>query len=142
MILVAVSATTVVTAASATIAATVTATATAITAAVVSAATTATVATVATSETTATALWAFFAWACFVDCQCTTKEFLTIEAFDGCIHLLDSFHGHESEATWAARLAVFYDENVGYRTVCFEKLADITISCVVGQIAYIHLCIH
>jgi hypothetical protein len=129
------------TAASATVATTATAAATTIVAAATSAAATAATAAV-TTVATAAALRAFFTGTCFVNCEGTTEEFLAVEALNRCIHFFYSFHRNESEAAGAARLTVFDDENVTYGSVCFEKLMDITISCVVGQIAYIHLCIH
>ena len=33
-------------------------------------------------------------------------------------------------------------ENVAYSAMCFEELTDFAIVGVVGQVAYIHLCIH
>jgi hypothetical protein len=130
------------TAASATVATTATTAAAAIVAAATSAAATAAATAAVTTAATAAALRAFFTGTCFVNCEGTTEEFLAVEALNRCIHFFYSFHRNESEAAGAARLTVFDDENVAYGTMCFEKLTDISVSGIVGQIAYIHLCIH
>ncbi len=128
-------------------------TATVITATATTIATTATaITTTATAETTATTaaatkattatLWTLFTRACFVDCQVTAHELSSVKTFDRRIHFFDCSHGNESEATRATRLTILDDENVAYSAMCFEELTDFAIVGVVGQIAYIHLCIH
>jgi hypothetical protein len=125
--------------------ATATAAATAAAATVESAATTATAAaakTTATTATTTTALGAILAGTGFVNRKSTVLILNTVETFDCCVHFFRSFHRDKSEAAGAAGFSVFDDENIGYISMGFEKLTEITVGCVVGQVAHIHLCIH
>ncbi|MFT5622514.1 MAG: hypothetical protein ACI9FZ_000435 [Bacteroidia bacterium] len=129
-------------AAAVTAAATVTTATTA--AAAVTAAAVATATTAATAAVTAAAAttWTFFAWTCLIDRKIAAHEICTIQRFDCCVHGFFSFHSDKCEATRATRFTIFYDENIANCTMSFEKRLEFFLSYIVGQVAYIHFCIH
>jgi hypothetical protein len=146
---------TIIAAASATIIAAATTAAAAVTAAAVATATTAAAAVTAAAVATATtaaaaaavtaaaaATWTFFARTSLIDRKIAAHEICTVKRFDCCVHGFFSFHSDKCEATRATRFTIFYDENIANCTMSFEKRLEFFLSYIVGQVAYIHFCIH
>jgi hypothetical protein len=118
--------------------ATATTAAAAVTAAAVATATTAAAAVTAAAAAT----WTFFARTSLIDRKIAAHEICTVKRFDCCVHGFFSFHSDKCEATRATRFTIFYDENIANCTMSFEKRLEFFLSYIVGQVAYIHFCIH
>lgn len=95
----------------------------------------------ATTELAA-ALRPLLTWTRFVYGQSPTEKLLSIEALDRRIHLLRCAHRDKREPARTAGFTIFHDEDICYSSVGLKKLAEILVSCIVGQVAYIHFGIH
>ena len=91
-----------------------------------------------TSTARRSAAAAFFACLGFVDLEVTAFEISAIERLDRIIHGGLRIHCHESEATWAAAVAIFRKVHVCDASKLGEKSFNRLLGRLERQVAYIH----